>query len=169
MTIRISLLTCALALVLVSGLALALPSANAQSTVVVTIPVGAGDPSSPPGYSPDTVTVVIGVNNTVMWRNNDTGTDHTATSTSVPAGASSFDSGNLASGETYSHTFTVPGTYHYNCIYHSWMTGTVVVAGSPTTPVPEFPAASLAVILFAAIAAVMVAAPRLRPSLQPRR
>lgn len=37
--------------------------------------------------------------------------------------------GNLHRGETYSHTFTVPGTYHYFCIPHerASMTGTITV------------------------------------------
>jgi len=43
--------------------------------------------------------------------------------------------------------------YTYSCAYHSWMTGTVIVKGTASTPAPEFPAASLALVLFAAIAA----------------
>lgn len=85
--------------------------------------------SNAPGYRPDTVTLVIGVNNTVAWTNIDS-TGHTVTSTSAPSGAS-FDSGNLNSGAKYTHTFAVPGTYQYKCSYHSQMTGTIVVkAGS---------------------------------------
>jgi plastocyanin len=49
------------------------------------------------------------------------------TSTSVPTGANSFDSGNLVQGATFRMTFTVPGTYQYKCSYHFWMQGTVVV------------------------------------------
>jgi plastocyanin len=30
---------------------------------------------------------------------------------------------------TYSHKFTVAGTYQYVCTYHPWMHGTVVVTG----------------------------------------
>jgi plastocyanin len=167
MTRKATVLTGAMALVFLSGLAAALPLASAASTVNVTIPVGADNPANPPGYAPDTVTVVIGVNNTVMWTNNDTGAFHTVTSTSVPSGASSFDSGTLKLGQTFSYTFTVPGTYQYDCSFHSWMTGTVIVKGASTSPVPEFPAASLAIILFAVIAAAAVAAPRLRRPLAP--
>jgi plastocyanin len=96
----------------------------------VEIPSGAGNPSGAPGYAPDTVTVVMGVNNTVVWTNDDTagvGTHHTVTSTSVPAGASSFNSGDVAPGATFTYTFTAPGTYQYDCVYHSWMLGTVIV------------------------------------------
>ncbi len=107
---------------------------SGASGVAVSIPAGAGSPNGAPGYSPDKITVVIGVNNTVTWTNNDGSTHHTVTSSSVPTGASSFNSGDLAGGATFTYTFTAPGTYQYLCSYHSWMTGTVVVvAGSGST------------------------------------
>jgi plastocyanin len=157
---------------------MALPVVSAApSTVVVSMPSGAGAPAGAPGYNPDTITVVIGVNNTVMWTNNDTvagkGTSHTVTPKTQPTGGNwpSTGSGNMLVNASYSFTFTMPGTYTYYCAYHSWMTGTVVVVAAATTSTatststtPEFPAAALAVVLFAVIAAVIVAAPRLRPS-----
>jgi plastocyanin len=33
----------------------------------------------------------------------------------------------MNSGSAYTHAFGVPGTYQYDCKYHSWMTGTIVV------------------------------------------
>ena len=88
---RVLAVASGLVLLLVSGVAMALPNANVPTTVVVNIPVGAGvGASAAPGFAPENVTVVIGVNNTVMWTNNDTengGTDHTVTSLSVPSGA----------------------------------------------------------------------------------
>jgi plastocyanin len=92
----------------------------------VSIPSGASNPANPPGYVPDSITVVIGLNNTVTWSNDDSA-PHTVTSNSVPSGASSFDSGNMNPGQSFTFTFTVPGTYEYHCSYHSWMTGTVTV------------------------------------------
>ncbi len=92
----------------------------------VSILLGAGGNRSSSGYAPDRVAVVIGVNNTVEWTNNDTAT-HTVTSTSVPSGASSFDSGFVAQGGSFTYTFTTPGVYEYHCLIHPWMTGTVVV------------------------------------------
>jgi len=74
------------------------------------------------------MTVVIGVNNSVTWTNDDSAA-HTVTSTSAPAGTC-LDSGNMGSGASYTYTFTVPGTYKYDCSYHSWMTGTAVVKAS---------------------------------------
>jgi plastocyanin len=160
----------------VSGLAMALPLASAQSSpsvVVVSIPSGAGSgQGAAPGYSPDTIKVMIGVNNTVMWTNNDTsgkGTSHTVVPTTQPSGGSmpAGGSGNISPGAVYSLTFTVPGTYTYHCSYHSWMSGTVMVeaASTSTKTTPEFPATYLALTLFAVIAAVVVVATRLRPTL----
>jgi plastocyanin len=121
------------------------------SCVNVTIVNGASSPYSGYasgsttlyGYDPLTVTVVIGVNNTVIWTNVDTAF-HTATSGGTdPA---SFDSKCLdgagapcpsSSGvSTYQFTFTIPGTYVYHCIYHPWMQGKVIVlagTGSSTS------------------------------------
>ena len=63
----------------------------------------------------------------MVWTNNDSA-HHTVTSVS---GNGSISSGDMAPGATFNYTFTAPGTYKYNCNYHSWMSGTVVVkAGS---------------------------------------
>jgi len=102
--------------------------ATPTTALKVSIPVGANDPSKPPGFNPDKITVVIGVNNTITWSNDDSA-PHTVTSSSVPTGAKTFDSGNLASHATFTYTFTTPGTYQYTCSYHTWMTGTIVVKG----------------------------------------
>ena len=108
-------------------------SSGPGASVAVSIPAGSGNPSNPPGYAPDKITVVLGVNASVTWTNTDTAA-HTVTSTSVPTGASSFDSGNMNAGQTFTYNFTQPGTYQYHCNYHAWMTGTVVVvAGNATT------------------------------------
>jgi plastocyanin len=100
---------------------------SGPSGVKVSMPAGASNPANPPGYAPDNITVVIGVNNTVTWSNDDTKAPHTVHASSVPAGALPLSSGNMKSGDTYTYTFTVPGTYQYSCDYHSWMTGTVKV------------------------------------------
>lgn len=162
MTPRLVVGVGSISLIALSLLVASFPLANAQSTTVISIPKGSGLPSGAPGFAPDKATVVIGVNNTVEWTNNDT-VAHTVTSA---PGNGSVSSGNLAVGATYTYTFTTPGTYDIVCLYHSWMTGTVVVLASTSTSThttAEFPTAALAVVLFAVIAAVIVAAPRLRP------
>jgi len=103
-------------------------SSSAQGWGVhVSMYSGAANPSNAPGYRPDNITLIIGINNTVTWTNDDSAA-HTVSSTSVPACAT-FDSGNMNSGAVYTHSFGVPGTYQYDCRYHSWMTGTIVVKG----------------------------------------
>jgi len=93
---------------------------TSPSTSLVTILPGAAYPNST-GFSPPTITVVIGVNNTVEWVNNDTA-PHTVTATDR-----SFDSGNMNPADTWTYTFTQSGTYTYTCSYHPWMKGTVIV------------------------------------------
>ena len=90
----------------------------------VLINLGAGGSSDPKGFSPDVITVVIGVNNTVTWTNNDS-IDHTVTSDT-----GLFNSEILPPGESYSHEFTSPGNYTYGCEFHPLMKGTIVVLAS---------------------------------------
>ena len=92
-----------------------------SSQVQVSILPNSGVNTSSPGYFPQQIVVVIGVNNTVTWINNDN-MPHTVTSTN-----GIFDSGNLEAGQSFTYTFTKPGTYSYVCSYHSWMKGTVIV------------------------------------------
>jgi plastocyanin len=96
--------------------------ASSPKTTSIDIVQGSGaNASIAQSYSPSPVTVVMGVNNTVSWVNNDSA-PHTVT-----ANDGSFDSGNLAPTGTFTFTFTTPGTYLYHCIYHPWMIGTIIV------------------------------------------
>jgi len=95
------------------------------STVNVSMPNGIGN-SQGLNYAPASVNVAKG--GKVTWTNNDP-VPHTVTSTSVPSGASSFDSGNMNANATYTVTFNVDGMYLYKCSYHPWMHGTVIVTG----------------------------------------
>ena len=79
-----------------------------------------------PGFGPDAVTVVVGVNNTITWTNDDSAA-HTVTFTSVPSGAGTSNSDIIAPNGTFTQTLTVPGTYQYICSLHSWMKGTIIV------------------------------------------
>ena len=81
-------------------------------------------------YTPASLTVAVG--DTVKWTNMDTA-PHTVTVTSGPV---KFNSGNLAKGESFSYTFTKPGTYAYYCAVHPDMTASVTVTGTTPTPTP---------------------------------
>ncbi|RFB81625.1 cupredoxin domain-containing protein [Methylovirgula sp. 4M-Z18] len=70
-------------------------------------------------FSPQTLTVAAGT--TVVWKNNDD-IPHL-----VVANDKSFRSKALDTDDSYSFTFTTPGTYNYFCGLHPHMTGTVVV------------------------------------------
>ena len=72
-------------------------------------------------FFPTTITVVIGVNNTVIWTNDDSA-EHTVTATNH-----SFNSGFIEPDQSFTYTFTNPGTYTYYCTIHPWMKGTVIV------------------------------------------
>ena len=90
-------------------------------------PVMVGMPAGPAGpFSPQSTTVVIGVNNTITWTNSDPkGITHTVTSNQ-----GLFNSGDLAKNGQFTCTFVTPGTYYYRCIYHPLMVGTVFVKSS---------------------------------------
>lgn len=80
---------------------------------------------TPATYKPDPVKIKVG--DTIKWLNKGE-TVHTATTdptqapdpswASVPKGAETFDSGYMNSGDDYSYTFKVPGTYKYFCLTH---------------------------------------------------
>ena len=90
------------------------------SEVVVIIPNGAGT-NLHLGFEPSKIMIVIGVNNTVVWKNEDS-TWHTAHS-NIPE----FNSGLIQPGGSFTHTFQRSGTYPYHCDPHPWMTGVVIV------------------------------------------
>ena len=103
--------------------------------------VGVASVSMPPnaasvGFSPRNITVVVGVNNTVVWTNQDT-TIHTVFSKSVPAGAAPFQSPTLSHGDTFKETLNVTGVYDYYCSIHpTTMTGSVTVKSGITVIIP---------------------------------
>ncbi|MGQ4555962.1 plastocyanin/azurin family copper-binding protein [Halobellus sp. GM3] len=101
---------------------------------------------TPTAFDPRTITVATG--ETVVWRNTSSrGHSVTAYDSGIPEDAEFFASGGyetteaaregylsefggrIDSGETWSHTFEVPGEYEYFCVPHeqAGMVGTVVV------------------------------------------
>ena len=79
-------------------------------------------------YAPAALTVPVGT--TVTWVNEDS-VPHTVTGKSGPA---TFDSGQIASGGSWSGTFMTPGTYDYYCADHPQMVAQITVTGGSTPP-----------------------------------
>ena len=87
-------------------------------------------------FQPAKLTIRAG--QTVRWQNN-TGDPHTVTlipdkalvpsDAALPQKAQPFDSGTIAAGMSFIHTFTTPGTYRYFCTLHegNGMVGEVIV------------------------------------------
>jgi plastocyanin len=110
-------------------------SAGASSMPGVTMTMaptsGAAAPAAPVGgntvaisgfaFSPAALTVKAGT--TVTWTNKDADA-HTVTS---QGSGGSLRSKAMATGETFSYTFTTAGTFSYLCTIHPFMTATVTV------------------------------------------
>ena len=71
-------------------------------------------------FAKGTRTVAVGT--TVVWKNLD-GTVHTVTGKN----GATFDSRELATGDTFSHTFSDRGTFDYLCTIHPFMKGRITV------------------------------------------
>jgi plastocyanin len=71
-------------------------------------------------FAPSRTEVSMGT--TVTWTN-DSQVAHTVTGDDL----SFEDSGIIDPGQTFSYTFTKPGTYTYHCSPHPYMTGVVIV------------------------------------------
>ena len=91
-------------------------------------------------FSPESITVVMGVNNTVQWTNQDS-VQHTVVVCPVGGGqlcsplAAVASSSILSPGDTYEVILNGTGVYHYYCSIHSaTMRGSIsVVAGNSST------------------------------------
>jgi len=109
--------------------------------VVVIIPPGAGD-NPKIGFEPAVMTIVIGINNTVVWKNEDSDW-HTAHS-NIPE----FYSGIIQPGASFTHTFARSGIYPYHCDPHPWMTGLITVEAPSSSSAGGFSFSAWRIIPF---------------------
>jgi plastocyanin len=127
----------ALAVLVITGALLTI-SCGTNSTPVTSTAAQGAQTKPPPGqtagpdfnpaavtienfaFSPASVTVSVGT--TVTWTNKDSAT-HTVTSLQ----GNVLNSGNIATGGTFSFTFNQTGTFDYHCAIHPSMTGKVIV------------------------------------------
>ena len=98
-----------------------------------------GTPVAIRGYSFSPTVLTVPAGTTVTWTNFDDA-PHTVTGTSGPVPLSSPQ---LTKGQSWSFTFTVPGTYGYYCAVHPTMTASVIVERVPAAAAPV-PAGSAA-------------------------
>lgn len=77
-------------------------------------------------FDPNPIEIKAG--DSVTWTNDDNDI-HTVTSGSSegPTIGQEFDSGTIASGDSFTHKFEKTGTYEYFCSFHESMIGKVVV------------------------------------------
>lgn len=100
---------------------------------VVRILDGSADPGQSESFIPKILRVLVGVNSTVFWINDDRAL-HTVTDGSL-AGESPdpvfFARANmeniLAPERSFTFSFTQPGVYEYYCFPHPWMRARVLV------------------------------------------
>ena len=104
--------SCALAVLVCCAASVAAQRARKPVTHTVTI-----DGSS---FKPATLTIKAG--DTVMWVNKDI-VSHTATSRA----GKGFESGALATGKSWKHTFKAKGDFPYDCRFHPIMKATLRV------------------------------------------
>lgn len=101
----------------------------ALALVLVAAPGAGGAPTTvtmrDDAFVPARLRVHAGDRVTFVNRDDDA---HTVTSTT-----GSFDSKGLDTGDTWQHTFSKPGVYHYICQLHPFMKGAIIVvkAGTP--------------------------------------
>lgn len=94
------------------GMDMGTPAASSANAMTVEI--------SGFAFNPPTLEVSVGT--TVTWTNKDS-TAHTVTSDD----GTSFQSGKMDPGATFSYTFDTAGTYAYHCEFHAGMKATIVV------------------------------------------
>jgi plastocyanin len=107
-------------LIVLTGVALFI-GCSSKSDVTPQIVPGTANAVTIKGFvfSPSTITIKAG--STVTWTNTDS-MPHTVTELN-----GLFDSGNIATSATYTHTFASTGTFTYHCLMHSMMASATVV------------------------------------------
>jgi len=105
----------------------ALDILHPPQSVTVIIPANASIADTNPTFDPKEITVVLGVNNTVVWINQNNSPERVVGEEVNAPG----DFGKIRSliepGRTWAFTFTEEGTYNYLSDIHPWLTGTVIV------------------------------------------
>lgn len=92
-----------------------------SSNAVIIIPQGSASPESQNYLIPQTLTVVLGVNNTVTWINEDD------VASTLVADDGTWQTGMILPGKSSSVTFNQTGIFGYHGEPHPWKKGKVIV------------------------------------------
>lgn len=114
---------------------LAVLVASAQAAGHTTVAISCQGPDGMQ-FSPNPITIHVG--ETVVWTNpssevhnvvDDPSQVTNKSEVQLPRGARAFNSGYIKPGQSYAHTFTVPGVYRYACNLHEdqGMFGKIIV------------------------------------------
>ena len=112
---------------------------NPSDTTTVHIAVGSAiGPDQSQYFVPAIQTVQLGVNNLVIWKNDDLPNVHFVTidpkSDYKDRYSGDLDSSPIKAGDSFTFLFTQEGTVKYYCKVHPWMTGEIdVVHGAKTS------------------------------------
>jgi plastocyanin len=110
-------------------------------------------------FSPEPVRIAAGA--TLKWTNLDSSA-HTVT-----ADDGSWTSTSLNKDNTFSHTFSQPGTVRYHCAIHDSMTGTVEVEAATTTTTTAAPTTTTTTARATTTSTAPVATPTTTPNPKP--
>lgn len=94
------------------------PDQVPAGSMTVTIQSGASTLTTS-AFGTNPLSVAVGT--TISWLNSDN-TTHTST-----GDGGAWDSGNIAPGSRFNHTFQTSGTFVYHCRIHPGMTGTITI------------------------------------------
>ncbi|MDX9750400.1 MAG: plastocyanin/azurin family copper-binding protein [Flavobacteriales bacterium] len=119
--------------------------ATAQTTHTVQVG-GSTVGGQSPYYDPAQLTVEVG--DQVTWQNVSGTHNINGSTNSYPANPEGFSSGSAQSGGwTFSHTFTIAGTYNYHCTqpgHSATQSGTIIVQPGSQTSVEELDGSDVA-------------------------
>ena len=121
-----------LLVVLALALLVAVPRPGTAVAAEIEIEILEPGSQSTWSFSPSVVSVPAGT--TVTWRNLG---EHVH---SVTSQDQLFDSRLIDPGQSWSHTFTTPGTYRYFCVPNPWLKGVVIVTAEDGNDEADDPA-----------------------------
>ena len=110
-----------------------------KEIVYVSVVEGSLDPANEGFFAPEEIIIVLGINHTIVWTNDDPGILHTVTSIdrSSEFGEAAAANNYIDPGSSWNYTFTHPGEFKYKCTPHPHMMGVIHVLPLPDELIPK--------------------------------